>query len=92
MEEALAQIESIYPRCSTEVQRELADRFRHLQEVSDGWLDAWLLLQERFRDVIEKYPELAGQNDTSTAFFPPAVQPDNKEVGEAVRTYNQTNP
>lgn len=83
MEEALAQIESIYPRCSTEVQRELADRFRHLQDVSDGWLDAWLLLQERFRDVIEKYPELAGQNDTSTAFFPPAVQPDNKEVGEA---------
>lgn len=58
MEDALTQIETIYSHCSAEVQQELANRFRHLQDVNDDWLDAWLLLQERFHQVTEKYPEL----------------------------------
>lgn len=63
MEDVLTQIESILPHCPDEVKQELVYRFRHLQDVNDEWLDEWLLLQERFRNMIEQYPELA-QNET----------------------------
>lgn len=62
MEDALTQIETILPHCPGKVREELVQRFRHLQDVNDEWLDEWLLLQERFRDVVEKYPELVDEH------------------------------
>lgn len=66
MEESLTQIDTIFPLSSREVQKELVNRFRHLQHVNDEWLDEWLLLQDRFRDMVAKYPEL-GNNGGSFA-------------------------
>lgn len=59
MKSALTQIETIYPHSPAEVKRELADRFHHLQDASDEWLDEWLLLQEQFQSIVSRHPELA---------------------------------
>lgn len=58
MEDALMQLDAIYPHCPDEVKHELIDRFQHLQDVNDEWLQKWLYLQERFQQVSERYPEL----------------------------------
>ncbi|WP_054949650.1 tetratricopeptide repeat protein [Numidum massiliense] len=59
-EATLTQIEQVWTYCPDEVKREIASRFQALREMSDAWLDEWLLLQERLDELAMKYPGLNG--------------------------------
>lgn len=83
VDDVLTQIEQLFPHASDDVRREMIDRLHHLLDLNDAWLDEWLVLQERFHQLLQKYPELAEKHQGSETRADSLSESDSSEAGDS---------